>query len=257
MKQRLLKSFLLLCAFIVGSIAWADSETITFAEITPALENGVQYTDPFDGGDFTVTFAGGANDGKYYTTGSGIRVYGGGTMTIASEKNINYITITYDGSNKPSDGKVVNVGTYDASTGIWTGTAKEIVFTRPSGSGHWRVKSVSVTYADGGGDTELADNDLALTGAPIELNFDLYNNSQAQTIHYTTTSTGEVSVESGLYDVSCYVDNDNKTISVTPIYATNGSQTITVNQAADGTYKAGSVTFTVTVTDSTPKTGSW
>lgn len=77
---------LLLMLFMSMSM-WAG--TIVFAEL--GLENGVQYLDPFDGGDFTVTFAGGANDGKYYTTGSGIRVYGGGTMTVAA-KNNNTIT---------------------------------------------------------------------------------------------------------------------------------------------------------------------
>ena len=59
-------------------------------------------------------------------------------------------------------------------------------------------------------------------------------------------------MEAGAYDVSCSVDGTNKTITVTPIAVTNGEQTVTVNQAADGTYKAGSVKFTVTVTDSTP-----
>ena len=73
---------LLLC-LLVGSVNGAWGGKITFSELS--LENGVQYSDPFDGGDFTVTFAGGANDGKYYNTGSGIRVYGGGTMTIAAK----------------------------------------------------------------------------------------------------------------------------------------------------------------------------
>ena len=122
-------------------VGWA--ETIVFANL--GLENGVQYLDPFDGGDFTVTFAGGANDGKYYDTGNGIRVYGGGTMTIAAKTGkITSITITFDGDNKPTTNNVVNVGAYDSSTGVWTGSASSVVFTRPSGSGHWRVKTISV-----------------------------------------------------------------------------------------------------------------
>ena len=43
-----------------------DDYSITFADL--GLDNGVQYLEPFDGGAFTVTFSGGANDGKYYTT---------------------------------------------------------------------------------------------------------------------------------------------------------------------------------------------
>lgn len=123
-----------------------NAGTIVFGDL--GLENGVQYSDPFDGGDFTVTFAGGGNDGKYYTTGSAIRVYGGGTMTIATKDNtkpITEIVVTYDGNNKPTNGDVVNVGTYTASTGTWVGSANSVVFTRPSGSGHWRVQKIEVT----------------------------------------------------------------------------------------------------------------
>ena len=36
------------------------------------------------------------------------------------------------------------------------------------------------------------------------------------------------------------------------MYVTNGEQTVTINQAADDNYNAGSVTFTVTVTNNTP-----
>ena len=135
----------LLLMLFMGMSMWAG--TIVFAEL--GLENGVQYLDPFDGGDFTVTFAGGANDGKYYTTGSGIRVYGGGTMTVAAKNNntITQITVTYSGSNKPTTADVVNVGTYDPETGIWTGSAGSVIFTRPSGSGHWRVQKVEVTLS--------------------------------------------------------------------------------------------------------------
>ena len=138
MNKILRYSFMMLLAFICGSV---NAGTIVFGDL--GLENGVQYSDPFDGGDFTVTFAGGGNDGKYYTTGSGIRVYGGGTMTIAAKSgNLTQIVVTYDGSNKPESNEVVNTGTYDVESGTWTGSANTVVFTRPSGSGHWRVQKI-------------------------------------------------------------------------------------------------------------------
>ena len=118
-------------------------ETITFSSL--GLSNGVQYSDPFNGGNFTITFAGGGNDGKYYDTGSGIRTYGGGTITIASSHNIASIVFTWDGSNKP-DSDVASPTGYSTATSTWTGSAKSIVLTRPSGSGHWRLQSVTVTY---------------------------------------------------------------------------------------------------------------
>ena len=175
MKQtNLLKTLLLLCALIVGSVSgWAGS--ITFADL--GLENGVQYSDPFDGGDFTVTFAGGGNDGKYYTTGAGVRVYANGTMTIAAKSgNISTIVITYDGSNAPSSNDVVSVGTYNKSTHTWTGDAASVVFTRPSGSGHWRVKSITVTL---GGTTTCATPTFSPAAG-------VYTSAQNVTISTTT-----------------------------------------------------------------------
>lgn len=147
-----LRLFLLsLVALFCGTVM---AGSINFSELN--LENGVQYSDPFDGGDFTVTFSGGGNDGKYYNTGTGIRVYGGGTMTIASKSdNLTKIVITYDGSNKPSDGTVVDSGTYNAETGTWTGSASSVVFTRPTGSGHWRIQKVEATIG-GEGPTKTA-----------------------------------------------------------------------------------------------------
>ena len=140
MKQILRYSLVVALALMANLTANAGK--IVFGEL--GLENGVQYSDPFDGGDFTVVFAGGANDGKYYNTGSGIRVYGGGTMTIkAKSGSLTKIQVTYDGTNKPESADVVSTGTYDVSTGIWSGSASEVVFTRPSGSGHWRIKAIA------------------------------------------------------------------------------------------------------------------
>ena len=121
-----------------------ETKSIVFGNLN--LQNSVQYLEPFDADSFTVTFSGGENDGKYYTTGSGIRIYGGGSVTIASkEGNISKIVLAFDGSNKPTSDQVVNTGVYNPSTFTWTGSAESVKFTRPAGSGHWRLQSVSAT----------------------------------------------------------------------------------------------------------------
>ena len=151
MNKILRYSFMMLLALICGSI---NAATIVFSELN--LENGVQYSDPFDGGDYTVTFAGGGNDGKYYDTGAAIRVYGNGTMTVAAKSgNLTKIVLTFDGSNKPTSSDVVNVGSYNVETGTWIGEAASVTFTRPTGSGHWRIKSVDATVG-GAVDTRKA-----------------------------------------------------------------------------------------------------
>ena len=109
------------------------------------------------------------------------------------------------------------------------------------------IDEVDLAGVGGGTTPSLEDNDLALTDAPVALSFDLYNNSAAQTISYTTSSTGAVTVSASDY-VTTTVDATNKTITVTPIAVTPSEQTITVSQAADDTYAAGSATFTVSIT---------
>ena len=119
------------------------SEVIEFGKL--GLENGIQYSEPFDGGHFTVTFGGGANDGKYYTDGASIRTYGGGTITIASESTIKRVEFTWaNDSDKPQAASVANTGTYDVSSSNWIGSANSIVIKRPSGGGHWKLQSIRV-----------------------------------------------------------------------------------------------------------------
>ena len=166
----------LMSVFSFGIMS-TQAAAIVFADLN--LENGVQYADPFDGGDFTVTFGGGGNNGKYYTTGTGIRVYGDGTMKVAAKSgNVTSVTITFDGSNKPTTADVVNCGTYDPETGVWTGKFSSVTFTRPSGSGHWRIKSVDATVEagtpidpDGGTDPGVDPQDYATVPLPYEESF--------------------------------------------------------------------------------------
>ncbi len=142
---------LLLCALLLGSLqVWGATASITFADL--GLENGVQYLDPFDIGTstgVTITFAGGGNDGKYYNTGSGMRTYAGGTVTVdAGSGTLTNIVFTFSANGYAAPNGVSDVGTYTLSTatGTWTGSASSVTLTRASGSGHWRLQSVSVTY---------------------------------------------------------------------------------------------------------------
>lgn len=125
------------------------------------------------------------------------------------------------------------------------------VTTSTTSSRDFQLDDVILNY-EPTGSSDLTASDLALTNASVALNFDLYNNSSDQTISYTTSSTGAVTVSGGDGYVTTSVDAINKTITVTPTAVTPIVQTITVSQAADETYAAGSVTFTVSVTNSDP-----
>lgn len=168
----------------VGVGAWAETETIQFSTWTPALENGVQYSDPFVKGDVSVTFSGGANDGKYYTTGTGIRTYGNGSVTVSAGTNtITKIVFTFSGASYAPDSNA----TWDPSAGTvttgatttWEGSATSVKVTRPSASGHWRLQKVVVTY------TAAASNKVATPS--FDPDGGTFFNSQDVTISCSTS----------------------------------------------------------------------
>ena len=92
MKQHLLKNsllrgvlFLLLCIVSIGN-AWGEKVTVTFDASKQGYTNAQVITDVTITDGIKVAFNKGTNSYtcKYYTTGTAIRVYGGGYFTIAS-----------------------------------------------------------------------------------------------------------------------------------------------------------------------------
>ncbi len=161
------------------------------------------------------------------------------SITVNVSSGNKTYTITTGTTEKPTTNSQTGTtgGTYNAASGD--------TYFQLKVSGASYFSSIVITYQDG------STSNLALINSPISLNFDLYPNSSSQTISYTTSSTGEISVSSNEY-VTTTVNNTNKTITVTPIKVTPSEQTITVSQAADNTYLAGSATFKVSVVNSDP-----
>ena len=141
---------------------------------------------------------------------------------------------------------------------VWDnlGGVTSLTFKKDNGSGgnqkRLTIYRIVCEYSTGGGD--LNASDLTITNQSTALSFDLYNNSSAQVINYTTSSTGAITIEpaSPTSYFSYVHDATNKTITVTPSAVTSSAQTVKISQEADATYAAGSKTFTVTITDSTP-----
>ena len=191
--NKILRYSMMLLLFVCGMNAHADE--IDFS--TLSLTNGTQYADPFDGGSFTVTFGGGGNNGKYYTLGSGIRVYGGGTMTVASKSgNITQIVVTYHNATAnnmktyPETSDIVSVGSYTPgeATGTWTGSATEVDFTRTTSGGHWRVQKVEVTI-DGSTDVLASPTISGETSFEESTTVTITTDVTGATILYTTDGT--------------------------------------------------------------------
>lgn len=283
MKQKLLNNLRLRAVWLVAMIlcavtgAWADEVTDKLTqswsgvtstsysswEDKTATSDAV-YAGNSAGGNSSIQLRSNNNNSGIVTTTSGGKVKSitvewqsstsnGRTLNVYG-KNSAYSDAS-DLYNSSNQGDLLGTIVYGTSTTLEIDDDYEYIGFR-SASGAMYLTSVSIVWTtSGGGDTPtLEDNDLALTGAPIALNFDLYNNASAQVLNYSTSSTGAVTVSSSEY-IETEVDAVNKTITVTPVKKTASEQTITVNQAADATYAAGSVTFTVSIGDSTPFTG--
>ena len=202
----------LMCAPFIG--AWADSETINFA--TLGLANGVQYSDPF-GTNISVTFGGGGNNGKYYDTDTGIRIYSNGTITITANDNVvTAIQTTFASANyAPASAEVWSCdGEGTGTSGVsasWEGSATKVVMTYPSSSGQWRLQAIKVTYVtDGPPACETPTFSPAagtfLTAQSVEIS----SETEGATIYYTVDGS-EPTEKSPVYTEAISV-NETTTI---------------------------------------------
>ena len=145
-----------------GSTPSTGGNEITIDFSTMSLTNGTKYESLSDPNNMVdVTFGSGANDGKYYDTGTAIRVYGNGWCQVASNSTITKIVYTFDTAETNANAGAmaypndkfpfaVNTGSFEmdasgAPEGTWTGSATSVKATRASGSGHWRIKKIVVT----------------------------------------------------------------------------------------------------------------
>ena len=146
MKKFLLSIFAVLFAF-AGAQA---QETAVFdatkqnysnaqAISSVTIANGIQAT--FDKGD-------GGTSPAYYTSGTAIRLYAKGTLTIKSTVGKITKVVFGFGSSDKTNAITADCGTF--STNTWTGESDEVVFTIGGTKDHRRFKTISVTYVSNG-----------------------------------------------------------------------------------------------------------
>ncbi len=163
--------------------AWA-ARTVTLDFTLQGYENQQEVSSlTIDG--VTVAFDKGTNSNtpKYFTSGSAVRLYGGGTLTVSAEEVITGITFTY-GSSDGSNEITSDVGTFESPT--WTGEANEVVFTVGGSSGHRRFAKVEVTLGEGPVDPVDEEN--------VNIIFSLQGYENAQVVDGETVTVDGVSV---------------------------------------------------------------
>ncbi len=155
MKQKLLKTMLLLSALVAGtSSVWATDPSVTFTFNTTAGLSELGITAPSSGsgtdlGDdeytkspITMTATdGGTNTRVWNSSGKySLRVYKtspGGTLTFSTSSSYNIKTVALGGSGSWS----ASTGTMDGTD--WSGTAQSVTFTCTANA---TISTITVTY---------------------------------------------------------------------------------------------------------------
>ena len=246
------------------------------------------YTSTFTAtnGDFSWTIANGNNNNNGWTNNNGYgqvkfgrknnASVGSITTDAAYTEAVTKVDLTIDAITagnissiklytKSANTEWTEAGSFDKAIGTQTVTLSnssenlyykiEFDCTAGSSNGLITISKVDYYYDNTAGGT-LLDNDLVLEGAPIHLTFDLYGQYYSQIIYYDTNSEGEITFSENEYVTIAPIPDKYHVFEVTPgSEVTPSVQTITVYQASDGIYAAGSVTFTFEINDSSPCVG--
>ena len=199
--KKLLLSILCLVGFVAANAA---EVSVTFSE--KGYENAQEVTTVALDDNITLLFDKGSNSNacKYYNTGTAMRVYGGGTMTVqgASGVTISKVTIATQSSYPAHAESAVSAGTLTISTteSVIDGVDGEsVMFTQGGTSGHIRMVSVKVEYTVG---VATKANAPVITPNGGEISADteisIESTTEGAKIYYTIDGT-EPSTSSTLY----------------------------------------------------------
>jgi len=236
---------LMLCMVVgVGSANAADkTETIVLSE--QGYDNAQQVSST-SGTVVTLTYTDGGTATAYYNTGTGVRVYAGGKMTITADgKTITNVSITHSKEKTPTVSFSSNGTTTASSTGTpatWEGSATSVDFNVAT-KGHVRIQSVEVTYEDDDPSDTRADAELSFSSATASAT--IGQDFTAPTLSYATGFNGTVDYESSNEDVAQIYNQETGELRIVG----EGTTTITATFAGNDDFKAGSASYTLTVTD--------
>ena len=233
----------MLCMVVGVGSASAEDETETIVLSEQGYENA-QLVSSTSGTVVTLTYTDGGTATAYYNTGTGVRVYNGGKMTVtASDNTISKIVVTFAKNNSPAISWSTE-GTTDTSTtdspATWTGSATSVDFN-VSTKGHARIQSVAVTYSASGSSSSKLNPDISFTQTSYEIN--LGDDFTAPTLN--NPNNLKVTYTSDNADVA-YPEKNSGAITLGTMA---GTATITATFNGNTNYEAGTASYTLTVLD--------
>ncbi len=250
-----------------------SADDIVFDFSAMGLENDKAYTDPFTEDGVSVQFGGGGNNGKYYNTGTGIRVYANGTVTVSSQKTITKIVYVFQeatGTSGSGASQVtfntypiasdwtVNTGAFEyGATSKWTGSTGSVILTRADGKGHWRLQKVIVTCDDTPAPVATLSS-IAVSGQRISFTVgDTFTFGGVVTATYSDGSTKDVTDDADITapDLSAagtktvtvsYTENEVTETTTYQVTVSSGSSSSDKVIIIDGSQLTSTATSTVT-----------
>ncbi|MBQ9640944.1 MAG: hypothetical protein IJV06_05245 [Bacteroidaceae bacterium] len=94
----------------------------------------------------TLSKGTGSSAPAYYESNKAVRLYGGNTLTVSSDKKIEKMVFDYELNKHAATDLAASEGTLSGTT--WEGLAKEVTFTNTNtASGHFRMKTITIFYA--------------------------------------------------------------------------------------------------------------
>lgn len=192
----------------------------------------------------TVTFDKGSNSTppRYYTSGTAVRVYGGGTMTVSADSVITSIEFTF-GSTDGRNAISANTGTYSEDDRKWTsdGSTNSVTFTVGGTSGNRRIQALKVTVENAATSTYTVTWNNA-DGTELEKD---ENVTEGDTPSYDGATPTKAEDETNTYTFSGWSDGTNTYGVSDSLPAVSADVTYTATFEA--TAKATDPIYTITI----------
>ncbi len=254
----------------VGGFIKAEevTETVVFKDVVEIAENAKDFAS-YEMGGVTITAGAGSNTSskpKYYDTGTGVRLYGGNTMTFTVNEHFYIDKIVFrtsTGSNAVNEASVSSVGTLNINGGTTTISniaTNTVTLTQGGTSGHVRIQKVEVTYVSGTlSDEDKAKNEATkLAEEALEAEMGALTVAEkiaeAGTVTLPTATQQGVTVTWALNDADAVKDNatlngNALTISLPAMGAEDVKISLTATVTATATATVGDATATGTAGD--------